>query len=209
MDMFQSIITTEEQIREKVGYPSLVVQKKSVHKLDKHCRSFIAKSPLLFISSSDGKGRCDVSPRGDAPGSVLILDDHHLVIPERPGNRRLDTLLNILENPHVGLIFLIPGLDETLRVNGKACIVEDEVIMEKMKSHGKSPLMGIGVKIEEAYIHCGKAFIRSGAWHNETYPQQSELPSIPAMIAAHANTVELTEEAVEKGLKESYSQRLY
>ena len=108
---FKEILTLEDEIRGLMGYPSELVKKKVIHNLDRHCRDFIALSPLLFLSTSDEQGACDVSPRGDAPGSVLVLDEQHLVIPERPGNRRIDSLRNILLNPRIGIIFIIPGLE--------------------------------------------------------------------------------------------------
>lgn len=122
-------IKSEEELRAILGYPSELVKNKAIDALDEHCRQFIAKSPLLIMATSDAEGLCDVSPRGDAPGFVLVLDDNHLVIPERPGNRRMDSLRNILSNPNAGLIFLIPGLEETLRVNGRAYIVRDEELL--------------------------------------------------------------------------------
>ncbi|MHA7966727.1 MSMEG_1061 family FMN-dependent PPOX-type flavoprotein [Paenibacillus sp. CAU 1782] len=116
---------------------------------------------MLFLSTSDDKGFCDVSPRGDMPGSVTILDEKHFVIPERPGNRRIDSMRNILLNPRVGIIFIIPGLEETLRINGKAFVIKDNEILDLMKTNDKKPLLGIGVEVEECFIHCAKAFKRS------------------------------------------------
>jgi len=208
---FHNIITSEAEIRELIGYPSDIVQKKSIQQLDEHCRQFIAKSPILFLATSDDQESCDVSPRGDVPGSVLVLDDKHLVIPERPGNRRIDSLRNILLNPQVGIIFIIPGLEETLRVNGKAVVIQDDHILEqlKAKSNDKKPLLAIGVEVEECYIHCAKAFIRSKLWNYDSWLQTHQLPSVPAIIKAHVNSPQYTEEVVKKGLQESYEQRLY
>jgi predicted pyridoxine 5'-phosphate oxidase superfamily flavin-nucleotide-binding protein len=111
---FNDRIHTEEELRQLLGYPSPVVQKKAIHFIDPHCRDFISKSPIAFISTSNQNGTCDVSPRGDFPGFVSVLDENHLIIPERPGNKRLDSALNILSNPQIGMIFIIPGLEETL-----------------------------------------------------------------------------------------------
>lgn len=208
---FNNIITSEATIRELVGYPSDIVQRKSIQQLDEHCREFISKSPILFLATSDAQGACDVSPRGDLPGSVLVLDDKHLVIPERPGNRRIDSLRNILSNPHVGIIFIIPGLEETLRVNGKAFIIQDDHILEqlKAKANDKKPLLAIGVEVEECYIHCAKAFMRSNLWKPDSWLQTDELPSVPAILKAHVNSSQYTEAVIKKGLQESYEQRLY
>ncbi|MGG6310113.1 pyridoxamine 5'-phosphate oxidase family protein [Paenibacillus macerans] len=206
---FAEILSSEEEIRELLGYPSEVVRKKTVHTLDVHCRRFISMSPLLFLSTSDDEGFCDVSPRGDASGSVLVLDEKHLVIPERPGNRRFDSLRNILSNPRVGMIFIIPGLEETLRVNGKAYIIKDEPILERMKAREKRPVLGIGVEVEECFIHCAKAFKRSGVWNSESWAEAGTLPSIPTILTAHVRSSEYTEEVIRKGLEESYEKRLY
>ncbi|WP_340024280.1 pyridoxamine 5'-phosphate oxidase family protein [Paenibacillus sp. FSL K6-1096] len=206
---FQDILTSEDELRALLGYPNEVVKRKAIHHLDHHCRAYIAMSPLLFLSTADEHGSCDVSPRGDAPGSVLVLDDGHLVIPERPGNRRLDSLRNILVNPNIGLIFIIPGLEETLRINGQAYVIKDESILDQMVARDKRPLLGIGVKVEECYMHCAKAFKRSQVWNSNTWPEETALPSVPAIIAAHVNTAEFTEEVVRRGIEESYAKRLY
>ena len=206
---FKEILSSEAEIRDLLGYSSEIVKRKAIHHLDIHCRNFISMSPLLFISTSDDQGSCDVSPRGDAPGSVLVLDEQHLVIPERPGNRRNDSLRNILLNPRIGMIFIIPGLEETLRVNGKACVIKDENILERMKSRDKQPLLGIGVEVEECFIHCAKAFKRSRVWDNQSWTDNDDLPSIPAILKDHVNSSEFTEEVIRKGLEESYEKRLY
>lgn len=206
---FTEILTSEAELRELLGYPSEVVKRKSIHHLDYNCRNFIAMSPLLFLSTADEHGSCDVSPRGDAPGSVMVLDDGHLVIPERPGNRRFDSLLNILANPNVGLIFIIPGLEETLRINGQAYVIRDEAILDRMKARDKRPTLGIGVKVEECYMHCAKAFKRSQLWDSGSWPAEASLPSAPAIIADHVNSAEFTVEVVRQGIQESYEKRLY
>ncbi|REK77041.1 pyridoxamine 5'-phosphate oxidase family protein [Paenibacillus paeoniae] len=209
MTPFKHVLSTEDEIRQIVGYPSEVVQKKTIQELDHHCRTFISLSPLLFMATSDVQGYCDVSPRGDSPGSVYVMDNKHLVIPERPGNRRIDSLRNILSNPRVGLIFLIPGLEETLRVNGEAFVIKDEDILEQMTVKDKKPVLGIGVRVEEAFIHCAKAFKRSGAWHKDTWVDECELPSIPHMITAHVKSDSFTVDVIRKGLQDSYEKRLY
>lgn len=206
---FKDVLSSEAEIRELIGYSSEIVTKKSIDYVDMHCRDFISMSPLLFLSTSDADGSCDVSPRGDAPGSVLVLDDKHLVIPERPGNRRIDSMRNILSNPHIGIIFIIPGLEETLRVNGKAYIIKDSSILQQMKAKEKQPLLAIGVEVEECYIHCAKAFKRSNLWDYTSWNEAGALPSIPAILKAHVNSAEYTEEVIEKGLQESYEKRLY
>lgn len=208
-NLFKEILTSEDQIREIVGYPSELVNRKVIDRIDKHCLNFISQSPLLFLSTSDDRGNCDVSPRGDAPGSVLVLDENHLVIPERPGNRRIDTLKNIVLNPGIGILFIIPSLGETLRINGQAYVIKDEDILKKMKVNEKTPLLGIGVRVEECFIHCAKAFIRSKAWDCDTWQKQDVLPSIPSILTDHLNSSEYTRESIEQGFREGYEKRLY
>src|SRR5262247_411543 len=144
--MFRDLVTSAEALRDIVGGgPSEVARKKEITVLDEHARTFIARSPFLLLGTADAEGRCDVSPKGDAPGFVRVLDDHHLVIPDRPGNKRLDGMRNILSNPHVGLIFLVPGNDFTLRVNGRATITRDPSLLSTVEAQGKTPLLAIGV----------------------------------------------------------------
>ncbi|MGZ0050352.1 pyridoxamine 5'-phosphate oxidase family protein [Brevibacillus gelatini] len=207
--IFREVVTSEEQLRETFGEPSRLVQNKSIFHLDKHCRNYIAQSPFLIISTADEKGNCDASPRGDAPGFVHIIDDHHLVIPERPGNRRMDSITNILKNPHVGLIFLIPTLEETLRINGKACVIQDQDILQKMAVKGKVPALGIGVQVEECYVHCAKAFLRSGLWKPDMWPEAGTTPDIAKMVADHVNLPGISAKEVAEGLRDSYTNRLY
>ena len=152
----------------------LAVQKQ-ISALDHHCRAFISRSPFLLVGTANGTGVCDVSPKGDPAGFVQVLDDNTLVIPDRPGNRRADTLVNILENPQVGLLFLIPGVEDTLRVNGRAHIVQDEELLERTAVKGRKPLLVIVVDVQEAFLHCAKAFKRSLLWG-------SRLPDRPQRV---------------------------
>ena len=142
-------------------------------------------SPLFFLSTSDDDGKCDVSPRGDLPNEIKILNHSQLVIPDRPGNKRVDSLRNILSNPHVGLVFVIPGLDEVLRINGKATIIKDRKILDKISETRKPPLLGIGVEVEECFIHCSRALKKSGIWNSNTWKSQEELPSSLEIFHAH------------------------
>ncbi|MHC0039498.1 pyridoxamine 5'-phosphate oxidase family protein [Pseudoneobacillus sp. C159] len=206
---FHNLIESEEELRSIIGFPSELVKRKAINYLDHNCKDFIAKSPFLVISTSDKSGFCDVSPRGDQPGFVYVLNEKYLVIPERPGNKRMDTMLNILSNPQVGLQFMIPGLGETLRVNGKARLVRDPELLEKMSAKGKTPLIGIGIEVEECFMHCAKAFIRSGLWEPSTWPNRETLPYAAKIIYEHANLPDSSPQTVENGLKESYAERLY
>ncbi len=204
---FKGVIKTGEQfeeLRSLCGTPSVRAANKVISQLDCHCREFISKSPFLTLATSDSEGKCDVSPRGDAPGFVTVLDDHHLFIPERPGNKRLDSAQNILGNPGVGVLFMIPGLGETLRVNGQAFICRDRELLEENAVNGRSPLFGIVVKAEECYIHCAKAFIRSGLWNPESWSSKELLPSAPQMLADHMNLPNMSAKQVAEGLNEGY-----
>lgn len=202
-------ITTEQQLRDIVGYPRDVVLKKEINKLDIHCQQFIAQSPFLVIASSNEAGECDVSPRGDAPGFVLTLDNRYLIIPERPGNRRVDTMRNILTNPQVSIIFIIPGLEETLRIKGRAFITNDPELLEQMKVKNKVPAVAIAIDVQSCFIHCAKAFKRSHLWKPQAWLNREQLPNVSKMLADHINMAEVDEEAVNQLLHESYTKRLY
>ena len=181
--MFRDLVTSEESLRAVVGgEPSEVARKKELAALDIHARAFIARSPFLLLGTAGADGRCDVSPKGDAPGFVRVLDDHHLVIPDRPGNKRLDGMRNILANPHVGLIFLVPGNEFTLRVNGRAAITQEPALLRTLAVQGKVPLLGIGVLVEEVFLHCARSFRRGKLWDQEAWPGPDALPSMPCIL---------------------------
>ena len=203
--MFRHVVTTESELRELVGSPSERALKKDVAVLDEHCRAFIARSPFLLLATASGSGTCDVSPKGDAPGFVRVLDDRRLVIPDRPGNKRLDGMRNLVQNPHVGTIFLIPGREETLRVNGRASIIRDAEILELLTAHDKRPLVAIGVEVEECFFHCPKAFRRAGLWDPERWLDRAALPSMARVlfdqVRPAGKTVEEYERESEEGLK--------
>ncbi|WP_313801990.1 pyridoxamine 5'-phosphate oxidase family protein [Cytobacillus sp.] len=206
---FKHTVTSEDELRSLLGTPSKTAANKTIYHLDIHCKEFISKAPILFISTADTAGHCDTSPRGDDAGFVHIIDDHTLIIPERPGNKRIDSLRNILSNPHIGILFVIPGLEETLRINGTAKVIRDADILEKMTSHGKTPLLGIAVQVEECYIHCAKALKRSKLWQPDTWAEKSALPYPPKILADHINMPDVDSETVRVALEESYSKRLY
>jgi hypothetical protein len=206
---FQDVITSAAELRQVVGEPHEVARRKQLAGLDEHCRAFIARSPFVLLATSDGSGRCDVSPKGDGPGFVQVLDDRHLAIPDRPGNRRLDGMGNLLQNPHVGLIFLIPGHGETLRVNGRAWIVRDRALLERMAVEGKVPPLAIGVAVEECFLHCAKALKRSKLWEPETWPDRASVPAAARMFLDHARPEGMTLEQMERRLRDSYERNLY
>jgi uncharacterized protein len=200
-------IENPERLREVYGAPSERSLKKQLSRFDKHCRAFIARSPFLVIASSDPSGRCDASPKGDAPGFVEVLDDETLLIPDRLGNNRVDTIRNLLERPGVGLIFFVPGLNETLRVNGRARITTDPALLEPLAVNRKVPRSGILVSADEIYFHCGKALIRSDLWNPEKQLRRSEFPSLGHILADQIGGI--TVEESERLTAESYKTRLY
>jgi len=179
-----AVIHDETELRALLGAPTDVVQRKVVDRLHPVTRQFIERSPLVCLSTSDRAGRCDVSPRGDPAGFVRILDDVTLLLPERPGNRLADSLRNILENPHVGLLFIIPGVTDTFRVNGRATITTDAALLAPSAVEGKLPKLGILVDIETAYTHCSKAFLRSELWNSARFVDRAELPSNGEIVHA-------------------------
>ena len=206
---FRDAVTSPEALRALVGEPSELAVRKEISHLDAHCRAFIARSPFVLIATSGASGRADVSPKGDPPGFVQVLDEHRLVIPDRPGNRRLDGMRNLLENPHVGLLFLIPGLEETLRVNGRAWIIRDEEVLARCAVMGKRPTLALGVYAEECFIHCAKAFKRAQLWQPDQWPDRAGLASPSEMLVDHARPKDMTVPQMDRLLQESYSKNLY
>jgi PPOX class probable FMN-dependent enzyme len=180
--MFNHKIGTIEELRTYYAQPGRVSLQKQSSVLDRNSQDFIALSPFVLMATSDTNGRCDVSPKGDKAGFVRVLDEKHLVIPDRPGNNRLDSLTNLIENPSIGLLFLIPGRGDTLRVNGKAWIVADEDLLESFAIEGKRPRTVVGVEASEVYLHCPKAFMRSGLWEPDSWASAKKIPSMCEML---------------------------
>ncbi|HEX5321681.1 MAG TPA: pyridoxamine 5'-phosphate oxidase family protein [Stellaceae bacterium] len=203
-----SIVEDIREIREIYGEPSERVIKKQLPRLEKHSRAFIAMSPFLVMATCDAEGRCDASPKGDGPGFVTVVDDQTLLIPDRLGNNRVDTIGNILQHPQVGLIFLVPGIRETLRVNGRAQITTDPELLASTEVNGKLPRSGILVTADEVYFHCGKALIRSDLWNPEKHVARTAFPSLGIVIADQIGQRVEPKEA-ERVLEENYRTRLY
>lgn len=208
-ETFRDQVTSREELTAIIGQPSEMVIRKQLSRLDDHCRRFIALAPFMLLGTANRDGRCDVSPRGDGPGFVLVLDEATLVIPDRPGNRRIDSLQNILDNPEVGLLFVIPGVEETLRVNGHAVITSDEELLARMAVRGKRPSLAVGVTVREAFLHCAKAFKRSRLWQAETWPERSALPSLGRMLLDQTRPANTTAEDLDCSIEEAYRTRLY
>lgn len=175
-------VTNEAELRALFPPTHAIALQKALPGLDPHAKAFVARAPFLTIGTQSATGRADVSPRGDAPGFVQVLDDRTLLIPDRPGNNRLDTLSNILANPAVGLLFMIPGFDDTLRINGRARITRDPALLARLSVHDRKPTVAIVVTIEEAFLHCAKAFRRSRLWDPEARQDRREMPSLVKMI---------------------------
>jgi PPOX class probable FMN-dependent enzyme len=199
-------ITKPEEARALYGEPSDVASKKVLDRLDKHCQHFIRLSPFVVIASSDESG-ADATPRGDAPGFVAVVGDRRLLIPDRRGNNRIDTLLNIARNPHVGLLFMVPGINETLRVNGIGRIVTDAALLEPMTAQGKVPTSALEVEVQEAFFHCGKAMIRSRLWQEDAKVERKSFPSLGRIVADQIAGIDA--DAADKNLEEGYRTRLY
>jgi PPOX class probable FMN-dependent enzyme len=170
-------IDDEAALRALIGMPKPIVVRKITDHLNALTRQFIERASLVCLATSDAGGTCDVSPRGDPAGFVRILDERTLLMPERPGNKLADSLRNILVNPHVGLLFIIPGVGETFRVNGRATLTTDAELLEPSTVEGKPPLLGILIDIEQAYTQCSKAFLRSDCWNPERFLTRTDLPS--------------------------------
>ncbi|MET0928275.1 MAG: MSMEG_1061 family FMN-dependent PPOX-type flavoprotein, partial [Aeromicrobium sp.] len=157
-------ITTGAALRELLGHPLQRAVDKDRQAFTPEHRDWLAASPFCLVATSDASGRCDVSPKGDPAGFAVVVDDTTLAIPERPGNRRADGFVNILENPHVGLIFLVPGRGDTLRVNGRATLLSDAPYADRMEVKGHRPAVILEVAVEQVFFHCAKAFLRSSLW---------------------------------------------
>ena len=205
---FTEVITNEEKLREVIGHPTERNVQKVIPLIDEHCQMFIAKSPFMLLASSDANGKVDVSPRGDPPGFVQVLDEKTIAIPDRPGNRRVDSLTNILQNPRVGLLFMIPGKRETLRVTGNASIVRDMWLREQMKEKGKIPGLAIVVKVEGAFMHCAKCIIRSELWEPDQWPDSAGLSPLARVLIDHANLT-CTLDEFQEIIDDSYRNNLY
>jgi predicted pyridoxine 5'-phosphate oxidase superfamily flavin-nucleotide-binding protein len=224
-------VESEEELRALLGdvMPRAVTkERRSLHPND---RAWIAASPMCLIATAGTDGTCDVSPKGDPPGFVRVLDDTTLAIPERPGNRRADGFRNVLSNPHVGVLFLVPGREETLRINGRARLVRDAAtprdreraatasagtgegrgspLFDDMTVRGHRPALALLVEIEQVFFHCAKAFKRSALWRPETWPDPASLPSMARIVKDVQPAVTETLEELERYYGREYDRRLY
>ena len=197
------------ELRTLVGPPNPGSVNKELPGLDEVCRRFLALSPILFVSTVGADGRADLSPRGDVPGFVTILDDRTIAIPDRPGNRRIDTMSNILANPagSVGLIFLVPGVDEVMRASGRASISQDPALLAGMAVGGKAPKLAIVIALDEVFFHCGKALKRAGLWDPARQIDRGDFPSYAQII--HRRRPHEPVEKIEQFISANYQNELY
>lgn len=205
---FADVVATEARLRALVGEPKPAVRDAWIDRLDAHCRALIARSPFVLVASADRAGHVEVSPKGDPAGFVQVLDERTLAIPERPGNRRALTFSNVLQNAKVGLLFVVPGKAETLRVNGRAAIVHDRWLRERMAVAGKLPDLALVVDVAEAFVHCTKCMVRSKLWDRAHWPPSDGLPTLARAVVDHAGLSRSVEE-VQAAIDEDVRERLY
>ena len=201
-----SLIKSEDDLRALHAAPMTRATDKVLTRLDQHCRTILELSPFCVLASQGPNG-ADTSPRGDPPGFIRPLDDQTILLPDRVGNNRLDAFVNILSNPQVGLLVIVPGMGETLRINGKALITDDARLLEESAVDGRAPKVGLVIKIEEAFLHCPKAFVRSQLWNPNRHIDRKILPTYPKMLLDHVNG--LTEEENDRQSKIMDERGLY
>jgi PPOX class probable FMN-dependent enzyme len=176
-------------------------------RLEQHCRAFIGLAPFIVVASSDAEGRIDASPKGDAPGFVAVLDERTIAIPDRLGNNRIDTLQNVAVNPRVGILFMVPGINETLRINGPARISTEPALLQRLVANGKPPRSALVVETEEVYFHCGKALIRSDLWNPGKKVERSAFPTFGQVLADQIGGMDPVQ--AEESVQDGYRTRLY
>ncbi len=201
-------IETTAQLRQHYAEPSLLSQQKFMSSLDEHCQAMVRLSPFVCIATCDGDGFLDISPRGDPPGSVQVLEPSLLLIPDRRGNNRLDTMTNLTANSQIALFFVVPGILESLRVSGRGRIIHDDPRLESCAINGQVPATGILVEVQKACLQCGKALKRSALWDDTYRVDRSDLPSFGTMLADQTDTG-LSADELDCSINEAYVERLY
>ena len=206
---FGAVITSEQELRELYRQPGGTVEK-VLPSLDQHARTFIESAPFVLVGTTSPDGSGDVSPKGGPPGFVVVLDDHRLAIADLAGNNLLDSITNIVNGSGVGLLFLVPGVDETLRVNGHACVTTDPVVLDACAVKDRRPKAAIGVTVTQQYMHCAKAFRRSALWQPESWPDRSTIPTLGCIIRDQIPSLrDVSAEAIDQSLEASYSTTLW
>jgi uncharacterized protein len=201
-----AMISSESELRALHAAPTDRAVRKELDRLDRHCRRFIALSPFLVMATADADGHLDATPRGGDPGFVEVVDDFTLLLPDRPGNNRLDSLTNLTERPDVGLIFMIPGVDETLRVNGVAELRTDPRLAQRFQVSRRPPAIVLRITVRQAYLHCAKALMRSRLWDPDARIDRTELPTMGEMMRDHAGSATVESQAA---MVERYRGQLY
>jgi PPOX class probable FMN-dependent enzyme len=201
-----AVVGDEGTLRELIGFPTELVQRKVAGRLNDLTRQFVERSPFVCVATASPAGGLDVSPRGDPAGFVRIIDERTLLLPERPGNKLADTLTNLLADPRIALLFLVPGVGDSFRVNGQATVTDDPELLAPCAVDGKAPRLGILVAVEEAYTQCSKALIRSDLWNPQKHVERGELPSSGEILRAVADG-ELDVERYERERTERYARR--
>jgi PPOX class probable FMN-dependent enzyme len=204
---FADVLGSADEVAELYGAPVEAVVSKIIDHLDEHCREFIACAPFVLVATADELGNCDVSPKGGAPGFVSVLDRKRLAIPDAPGNRLVYSLRNVVAGGRVGLLFLIPGMEETLRVNGRAWLTRDPEVLEPLAAEAKPPKVAIGVEVEEAFLHCAKAFKRSALWRPTEWPDRTGLASAARIWRDHM-ALDMTTQEVQDFVDDDYANNL-
>jgi PPOX class probable FMN-dependent enzyme len=209
---FDNVIDSLERLRELIPAPSPLVLNKVIYKIDAHVRAFIERSPYMVIATANSQGICDASPRGGKPGFVKVLDEQNLAWSESTGNRRADSLSNLLQNDAIGMVFMLPGYDEVMRINGRATITEDSALLDRLAPRNQPPGVGVGVSVtvQECYIHCAKAALRSTLWNPLNWSDLSAMPSAAEILRDHSGATEGdgSIEYIQRELDESYTKRL-
>jgi PPOX class probable FMN-dependent enzyme len=204
---FAELVASDDELASLYGPPVEAVTSKVIDRLDGHCRDFIARSPFVLVGTADQEGNCDVSPKGGDPGFVRVLDEHRLAIPDAPGNRLVYSLRNVVRTGRAGLLFLIPGLEETLRVNGRACVTRDPELLDPLAGKGKPPKVAIALEVDEAFLHCAKAFKRSALWRPDEWPELDGLASSAQIWRDHM-ALDLTTQEVQEFVDDDYANNL-
>lgn len=207
---FDSVVGSLNELIEICGEPDDATRRKILDRLDRHCRTIIGLSPFCLIGTFDAAGRCDVSPRGGPAGFVEVLDEHRLVLAEAKGNRLNDSLRNIQQTGRIGLLFLVPGMNETLRINGRACATTDPAILSRHEvQESRPPRVAIGVSVEEVFLQCAKALIRSSLWKEETWPSLEGLPRPAQIWKDHLALPDVSVDEIEQMERHAYEHELY
>jgi len=201
-------VADKATVREIVGEPIPLVRNKEMARLDKYCRQFIEMSPFLCLGTVGADGHIDMSPRGDPPGFVHVVDDRTLLIPDRPGNRRVDSMTSILAGSKIGMIFFLPGVEETLRIQGRPAILSNASLLKEMAVNGKTPKLAIRVEITEVFFHCAKALKRSKLWHPDTPIERTDFPSYGRIVRDQRRPDDAVGD-VEDMIEKNYREELY